>query len=350
MNIEDIATVMVLCPDLLPEDDILMLLLAECEQSEVPLHYKYKRFSFDRLSETEFKQYFRFTKEHVALLVDTLKLKQTYTASSKLRWSGTEGLCILLRRLCYPNRLCDLVPLFGRHETELSVIVNVMLYEVCRLHLHRLTNVNSPWIDHVAFAEAVTNKGCPMNNIWGFLDGTQGRLCRPQQGQESIFNGHKRIHSLKYQGLMVPNGLVAHFFGPIEGRRHDSAMYHLSGLDAQIDNIFGNGQQLAVYGDSAYAFRRYLITPFKGANLAQIQTDFNKEMSRLRICVEWGFGNITNMFAFLSYHKNQKVYLQPVAKYWIAAVLFYNCHCCLYGSQTSTYFGLNAPSIEEYLA
>ena len=351
MNFEDLAVSMLLAPDLLPDDDILMLILAQCEQSEEPDHYKYDRFCFDNLSEAQFKQYFRFHKEDISMLRKKLGLKAVYTGVNGIKWHGDEGLCIMLRRLAYPNRLCDLVPLFRRHETELSLIVNVMLQEISSKHLKRLQNVNAPWMNKTSLAELVAAKGCPLDNIWGFLDGTQGRMCHPQTGQESVFNGHKRIHSLKYQALMLPNGIVGHFFGPIEGRRHDSAMYHLSGLDAQISDVHStDGRLLAIYGDSAYAFRRYLITPFKGANLTDLQTQFNKDMSSLRICVEWGFASITNMFAFLSFHKNQKVFLQPLAKYWIVGVLLYNCHCCLYGSQTATYFGATAPSLDEYLA
>ena len=35
-----------------------------------------------------------------------------------------EALLIMLRRLTYPNRWCDLVRIFGRAEPELSVIFN----------------------------------------------------------------------------------------------------------------------------------------------------------------------------------------------------------------------------------
>ena len=37
---------------------------------------------------------------------------------------GLEALPILLRRLTYPNHLCDLCQLFGRPEPELSMIVH----------------------------------------------------------------------------------------------------------------------------------------------------------------------------------------------------------------------------------
>ena len=221
-----------------------------------------------------------------------------------------------------------------------------MLDELYRLHRDKLDSVNQPWVHHEESA-----KGSVLTNIWGFIDGTQGRLCHPNVGQESVFNGHKHIHSLKYQAVITPSGMLVHFFGPIEGRRHDSAVYYLSGLDQQIDNIYSSdGKQLCLYGDTAYAFRTYLVTPFKGSKLDGIQKDFNKNMASLRMCVEWGFGKIVGIFAFLAFHKNQKVYLQPVAKYWIVGALLCNCHTCFYGCQTASYFDIAPPSIDEYLA
>ena len=242
------------------------------------------------------------------------------------------------------------MPLFGRHQTELSVIVNVMLNEVFKQHRHRITDIQQDWIQHEEYAKAIHAKGAALKNCWGFLDGMQGRMCHPHIGQQSVFNGHKCIHSLKYQALMCPNGMLAHFYGPIEGRRHDSALYYMSNLDAQLPLIVdSNNQQLCIYGDSAYALRRYLITPFKGANITQVQHDFNKTMASHRVAVEWGFAKMTQIFAFLAFHHNQKVFLQPITKYWIVAAVLTNCHTCLYSSQTSKYFDVNPPDIEEYL-
>ena len=351
MDPEDLANILLIAPELLSDEDLMLIMLADLENTQIPTHYKYPRFNENDLSEEEFEKYFRFKRDDVYLLKNHLNLQDCYKAGSKIKWSAIEGICILLRRLAYPNRLCDLVPLFGRHKTELSIIVNVMLNEVYRKTHHTVENVNQQWLDHEVCARVVHGKGAVLDNVWAFIDGTQGRLCRPHKGQESIFNGHKRIHSLKYQSVVAPNGMIVHFYGPIEGRRHDSALYYDSGIDDKIANITdSNGRQLAIFGDSAYAFRRYLLTPFKGAALTQQQKDFNTNMSSVRACVEWGFSKITNIFAFLSFHKNLKVYLQPVAKYWIVAAVLTNCHTCLYGSQTGTYFDLQPPSLEEYLA
>ena len=93
-----------------------------------------------------------------------------------------------------------------------------------------------------------------------------------------------------------------------------------------------------------------LISPFGRGQLTQPQIEFNKSMSAVRIAVEWNFGKVTQLFAFLDFKKNLKILLQPVGKYYFVGVLLANCHTCLYGSQTSSYFNVHPPSLEMYLS
>ena len=247
---------------LLTDEDILLLMLEDCERKTEPTHRQYHRFDIKSLSDAEFVTQFRFQRDHVGPLMRALRLKNVYKGTNAIRWSGEEGLCILLRRLCYPNRLADLVPMFGRHRTELSHIINEMCNEIFHLHKHRLSTITHPWLHFEQMAEAIYAKGACLSNCWGFLDGSQMRICRPGDGQEAVYNGHKRQHSFKFQSLMVPSGIIAHFWGPFEGRRHDSAMYFFSGLDEQISEVYdGAGNLMCIYGDSAYAARNYLLTP-----------------------------------------------------------------------------------------
>ena len=334
---------------LLTDDDILLLLLEECVNKPEPAHRQYHRFDIASLSESEFLTQFRFKRSDMHALIRALRLKKMYTGSNGIRWSAEEGLCILLRRLCYPNRLADLVPLFGRHRTELSHIINEMCNEIYHLHKHRLDTISHSWLNFDQMAEAIHAKGACLTNCWGFLDGSQMRICRPEEGQEAVYNGHKRQHSFKFQSLMVPSGIITHFWGPFEGRRHDSALYFFSGLDEKISEVYDkDGNQMCIYGDSAYAARSYLLTPFKGANLTPLETNFNGNMSKVRTCVEWGFGKICGNFAFLAYHKNLKAHLQAVGKYYIVGAILTNAHTCLYGSQTGRYFLLEPPTLEQY--
>lgn len=40
-------------------------------------------------------------------------------------------------------------------------------------------------------------------------------ICRPGRNQRHVYNGHKRVHALKYQSVVAPNGLIVNMFGPV---------------------------------------------------------------------------------------------------------------------------------------
>ena len=140
-------------------------------------------------------------------------------------------------------------------------------------------------------------------------------------------------------------------FGPIEGHWHDAFMLGVSGLSAKLRRfVQPNGEPYVIYGDPAYGITQNIVAPFRQAHLADDEQEFNTRMSRVRTCVEWGFGKICQNFAYLDFKKNLKILLQPVGKYYLVAFILINCHTCLYGSQTTTYFSLEPPPLETYLS
>ena len=97
--------------------------------------------------------------------------------------------------------------------------------ELYQTWYHRLTELDQDCPEHLEeFARSVHNKGAVLQNCWGFVDGTVRPICRPRQNQKSLYNGHKKVHAIKFQSIATPNGLVANLFGPVEGKRHDSGM------------------------------------------------------------------------------------------------------------------------------
>ena len=167
-----------------------------------------------------------------------------------------------------------------------------------------------------------------------------------------MYNGHKRVHALKYQAIATPNGLVANIYGPVEGRRHDSGMLRNSNVYVQLQKHSHNrnGELLCIYGDLAYPLRPHLQSPFRLARPNDNQRNYNTLMSRVRIGVEWVFGDITNFFKFLDFKKNLKLGLQPIGKMYLVCTFLMNLRTCLYGSMTSQYFNLDPPSVDQYLA
>ena len=96
---------------------------------------------------------------------------------------------------------------------ELSEILNLPDRIVC---------YNGVNVDREAFC--IKEKGAAIQNCWGFIDGKVRPISRPGRNQHVMYNGHKKVHSIKFQFIATPNGLIANLYGPVEGKRHDSAM------------------------------------------------------------------------------------------------------------------------------
>jgi hypothetical protein len=199
----------------------------------------------------------------------------------------------------------------------------------------------------------VSTAGCAYPNIIGFIDGTARPICRPTRDQNLQYSGYKKTHVLKYQSIVMPNGIIVRLDGPFNGRRHDSAILHLSHLlrECRQRLVVSQEKWYCFYGDPGYANQKFIKVGYKQrqANLSEKQKQFNKEMSALRVHVEYGFGKIIKLFAFLDFKKNQKLLLQPVKLQYMVAAILSNCHTCLNGSQISDYFSCYPPTLEEYI-
>lgn len=65
-------------------------------------------------------------------------------------------------------------------------------------------------------------------------------------------NGQKRVHGIKLQSVVAPNGLIANLCGPFEGKGHGSGMLNETDLLNELRRVaFYNGHPLCLYGDSA---------------------------------------------------------------------------------------------------
>ena len=140
-------------------------------------------------------------------------------------------------------------------------------------------------------------------------------------------------------------------FGPIPASRHDSFMLAESGLLFQLSDMFPleDGCTYCIYGDPAYPTNDYIFGGFRQPADGSSQQDFNKIMSEVRVCVEWNFGEVTKYFKFIDFKQDMKIFLQPVAQYYVLACLFTNFRTILYGNNTQKYFECNTMSLEEYI-
>ena len=71
-------------------------------------------------------------------------------------------------------------------------------------------------------------------------------------------------------------------------------------------------------------------------------------LGEVLVSVEWLFGDIINSFRFLDYKENLKIGLSSVGKMNLLCALLRNAITCLYSNQTSEFFDLKPPTLEEY--
>ncbi len=332
----------------------------------------------DDFSEVEFLEQFRFRKAHFQELLTCLKLGDgTLLAHdgepSLLRYGeryhygyvwGDQALMVFLRRMATPSRWVDLQFILGGSRTKLSAVFNFMvanLYEqysslVCDLHR---------WKGQFArFAEHLSARGCPFPNLVMFVDGHFQPTARPGGDgcvnlnlmDYQTFAGKERLHGLKYQGAVLPNGMAL-VWGPWRGVFHDATMFALSGLLQDLEDIsVEQGADYSAFGDSAYPLHRYmqriLKGPATGEGLSADQRRYNALMARFRIVIENVFAVCEQYWGVLRDRKNMRLGSMCVGKLFPLAILFYNVRTILYGNNLVMYMGqdlLMGLSVREYL-
>ena len=201
------------------EDDEFLVLWQVYQSKNPDFPYEdYGKFSLDEMDETECRAEFRFAKTDLPLLVHALGIPEQFTCAQRTVCDGMEGLCMVLRRMAYPCRYSDLIPRFGRPVPVLSMICNRVVDFIFDSHVHRVTRWNPQLLDPASlqrYCDAIFRKGAPLDNCFGFIDGTVRPVCRPGEQQRVLYNGHKRVHALKFQSVVLPSGMIAHMYGPV---------------------------------------------------------------------------------------------------------------------------------------
>ena len=218
---KELRELIVLYYDMTVLDDAEFLLLYDLyspQNLDLPCDL-YPHFDLQNLTEDECVAEFRFRKTDIPRLSQALRIPDVIICHQGTICEGTERLCMLLKRLCYPCRYSDMVHLFARPVPVLCMITNQVLDYIYQAHSHRILQWNHQQLSQAnleRFAEVVHRKGAPLNNCFAFVDGTVRPICRPGTvNQRLLYNGHKRVHGIKFQSVVTPDGMIANMYGPV---------------------------------------------------------------------------------------------------------------------------------------
>ena len=182
-------------------DETEFILLYDANKSrEIYPYWNFKRFDLQSFVDAQCLTDFRIRKNDIFHLKECLQLPENIVCSQRSTCESVEGLCIHLNKLSYPCRFTDMVPLFGRNPTEICLICNEVLDFIHHFHHHRLQSWDLNFLQPrflQSYADAVSQKGAPLNTCFGYVDGIHISICRPSLNQRQVYNGHKRVHGIK---------------------------------------------------------------------------------------------------------------------------------------------------------
>ena len=146
----------------------------------------YPKFDYHQIDEPECLAEFRvrITKQDITLLGDVFQLPVTIRFHQRTTCYRTEALCMLLERFSYPCRYSDMIHRFARPVPEINMITNTVMDHIFLSHGHRISQWNfdilsPPMLQE--YADVIHAKGAPLNNCFGFIDGTVRPISRTGQ-------------------------------------------------------------------------------------------------------------------------------------------------------------------------
>lgn len=233
----------------------------------------------------------RFFAFEILELVIALDIPDPFITRNRYNFPAVEALSLLLARFRSGNDLFEICSRYDRCESSLSEVINE-LSEYLDERWKHLLDCDRDGILHpdqlAIYAAAIAAHGAPLHNCAAFLDCTLRRNTRPILGQAACYSGYKKCHMLKYQALMIPNGLIAHLAGPYEGRRNDNHLLASSQILTKLAqfafrpdlpaNAPAPQRNFVIFGDPAYGYGPHLASPFASDDLSENEKAWNAAM------------------------------------------------------------------------
>lgn len=331
-------------------------------------HYRRRPFDWASWSDAKCQDSLHMKRVHVDRLIDLWVVpalqdhprwnaeRRCFYTLNICRFPVEEVLVTVLARFRSADHWSHVAQLVGgRHESAYKILFNDVVSILHDFWFDRLMDLR-PWAQHCAeWAHAIHLKTHASPRCIGMLDGTFIEIPKPtgDSVQRQMYNRYYRAHGIKFQSVVVPNGLLFNLHGPNAGRFPDSRILCKSGLMALMAELSDlAGEHYVLYADSAYALEPHLLRGLKRNMLrTQEDRDYQTAMNSPRTSVEWGFGEVAQDWPWLRRKILQKVLLSPVAVFWQTAAILSNLKTCLtQGNVISDFFQMRPPTIARYLS
>jgi nuclease HARBI1 len=250
-----------------------------------------KVFDPDSFCDKMFVSWFRFERYEIEVIIRELNLPEFIISSDRDRAPTFHVFCLMCAKYAFPIRYCQLLREFGKSTSAMSRLVKALRQLLYSRFSERMRNPPPLDAEQCACFASKCRSICGHPIVVGFIDGTVREICRPSKLQGPMYSGKDRIHSLKYQAINTPDGIIRHLAGPYPGSRHDQFMLRESGILDWIGQFpvqAGTNWPHVIYADLGYSVVPGCIeVPFHDEAINVMHAAYNHAMSSARISVEW---------------------------------------------------------------
>lgn len=329
------------------------------------------------------KRIFRFKTPDIHTLRILLGIPQTIEITGVRKVTGDWAFALFLLRMT-GTRISVVSIVFNIDESCVSKIFKKILEYVCthacRLSLRTHPNVQSVFVNRLPELVEASAKmtGVRKMRFWGYIDGTDIPHQKPGKARQAAlsgfflrrdihFNGHKRYMCTVFLAVCGTDGLFWERTDYRPGSENDHMMQRDSGIQnlhvkcpeggpasLSLDRSAGSfdpDSSCFMFGDSGFTATDATAVYFRTAEVENDATGakkaFNQAMKPARVSVEHGFGRLFINWKILE--SGLRLHDGILGMIADAAMILHNCHACLYPNQISSTFGVQPPTVQDYL-
>ncbi|XP_026746107.1 putative nuclease HARBI1 [Trichoplusia ni] len=249
------------------------------------------------LSDTEFRNRFRLSKEAFLHLCRELRVKSSQRPSKRISLEHKVLCALSFYATGSYQRIVGMAKCLGqttvskyvRQVTDALVTPSILNYFIKFPATLEQRNIIKN--------KFYTKFGIP--GVIGCIDGSHFHIFTPKRDIEHLFYCRKHFYSLNVQMICDSECRIINVNAKYGGATHDAFIWENSQANRYIQDINKNNEQVWFLGDSGYPQRPWMMTPIPDAAEGTPEAKYNTIHGKARVVIENTFGRLKNRWRCL---------------------------------------------------
>ncbi|KAK5639733.1 hypothetical protein RI129_010544 [Pyrocoelia pectoralis] len=256
----------------------------------------------EEMDDLSFYRRFRLTKPTTISLLEIIEVQLEFDNDCNNSVSPINQLLTVLLFYASSAHQLNIGDLMHMDQSTVSRIVKKVSQVLASLHNQFIKMPASP--EELLSDQNNFYRVARFPRVIGCIDGTHIKIRSPGGEDGEVYRNRKSYFSINVQLVCDSELIIRNIVARWPGSAHDSTIFNNSRLRTRFEaGEFGNG---FILGDSGYALKSYLLTPFANPR-TQAEQRYNESHIRTRNCIERTNGVLKRRFPALCYGLRCKV-------------------------------------------